>query len=89
MLVCKISFIHYLNFSLSHIFLFSLYYVQVLLPCSSDQTNVSTDGPDYLDDVESPLADDKAVCRTESSNNRFYSGSWLRTAANYFSNSFW
>ncbi|CAI9725393.1 repeat-containing 1-like [Octopus vulgaris] len=62
---------------------------EVLLPCSSDQANVSTDGPDYLDDVESPLADDKAVCRTESSNNRFNSGSWLRTAANYFSNSFW
>ncbi|GAB1607251.1 armadillo repeat-containing protein 1-like [Argonauta hians] len=60
---------------------------EVILPCSSDPVNTSTDGPDYLDDIDSPQPNEKAVCRNSS--DGFYSGSWLRSAASYFSNPFW
>lgn len=60
------------------------------MPFGNEDLDVSYDGPDYLDEMDSPQADNQAVCLNDGLNKTSsFLGNWFQRAASFWNNQFW
>ena len=63
---------------------------QVMVPFGKENLDGSYDGPDYLDEVESPQTDNQAMCLNDDSSIKSSSfGNWFHKATSFWTNGFW
>lgn len=64
---------------------------EVLISFGNDKFDGSYDGPDYLDEVDSPQVDNQAMCRNEdlSQSSSSSLGNWFHKATSFLTSGFW
>lgn len=63
---------------------------EIIVPFGNEDLDVSYDGPDYLDEMDSPQADNQAVCLNDGlSKTSSFLGNWFQSAASFWNNGFW
>lgn len=64
---------------------------EVLISFGNDKFDGSYDGPDYLDEVDSPQVDNQAMCRNDdlSQSSSSSLGNWFHKATSFLTSGFW